>query len=92
MAKHPKKVEIVGKYGIQYSASLMDMVRKIEISPHAKWTCSFCGKSKMKRKVLGIWHCGSCMKSVTGRTWTYNTPSAMTMRSSIRRLKELKDH
>uniref|UniRef100_A0A2K6ULQ6 Ribosomal protein L37a n=1 Tax=Saimiri boliviensis boliviensis TaxID=39432 RepID=A0A2K6ULQ6_SAIBB len=48
------------------------MVKKIEISQHAKYTCSFCGKTKMKRRAVGIWHCGSCMKTVAGGAWTYN--------------------
>uniref|UniRef100_A0A2K6K173 60S ribosomal protein L37a n=2 Tax=Rhinopithecus TaxID=542827 RepID=A0A2K6K173_RHIBE len=42
------------------------MVKKIEISQHAKYTCSFCGRTKMKRRAVGIWHCGSCMKTVAG--------------------------
>uniref|UniRef100_A0A8C6VIS3 60S ribosomal protein L37a n=1 Tax=Naja naja TaxID=35670 RepID=A0A8C6VIS3_NAJNA len=79
MAKRTKKVGIVGKYGTRYGASLRKMVKKIEISQHAKYTCSFCGKTKMKRKAVGIWHCGSCMKT------------AVTVKSAIRRLKELKD-
>ncbi|KAL4841133.1 hypothetical protein H8958_020403, partial [Nasalis larvatus] len=82
-AKRTKKVGIVGKYGTRYGASLRKMVKKIEISQHAKYTCSFCGK--------GIWHCGSCMKTVAGGAWTYNTTSAVTVKSAIRRLKELKD-
>ncbi|KAJ6665493.1 hypothetical protein lerEdw1_003334 [Lerista edwardsae] len=72
MAKRTKKVGIVGKYGTRYGASLRKMVKKIEISQHAKYTCSFCGKTKMKRKAVGIWHCGSCMKTVAGGAWTYN--------------------
>ncbi|XP_027428597.1 60S ribosomal protein L37a-like [Zalophus californianus] len=91
MAKRTKKVGIVGKYGTRYGASLRKMVKKIEISQHAKYTCSFCGKTKMKRRAVGIWHCGSCMKTVAGGTWTYNTTSAVTVKSAIRRLKELKD-
>ncbi|KAG9489206.1 hypothetical protein GDO78_005284 [Eleutherodactylus coqui] len=71
MAKRTKKVGIVGKYGTRYGASLRKMVKKIEISQHAKYTCSFCGKTKMKRKAVGIWHCGSCMKIVAGGAWTY---------------------
>ncbi|KAG3285445.1 hypothetical protein H1C71_009035 [Ictidomys tridecemlineatus] len=67
------------------------MVKKIEISQHAKYTCSFCGKTKMKRRAVGIWHCGPCMKTVAGGAWTYNTTSAVTVKSAIRRLKELKD-
>ncbi|XP_041516381.1 60S ribosomal protein L37a-like [Microtus oregoni] len=89
--KCTKKVRIVGKYGTRYGASLWKMVKKTEISQHAKYTCSFCGKTKMKRRDVGIWHCGSCMKTVAGRAWTYNTTSAVTVKSAIRRLKELKD-
>nr|XP_009688000.1 PREDICTED: 60S ribosomal protein L37a [Struthio camelus australis] len=48
-------------------------------------------QTKMKRKAVGIWHCGSCMKTVAGGAWTYNTTSAVTVKSAIRRLKELKD-
>ncbi|XP_004395892.1 PREDICTED: 60S ribosomal protein L37a-like [Odobenus rosmarus divergens] len=88
MAKRTKKVGIVGKYGTRYGASLRKMVKKIEISQHAKYTCSFCGKTKMKRRAVGIWHCGSCMKTVAGGAWTYNTTSAVTVKSAIRRLKE----
>nr|XP_051704174.1 60S ribosomal protein L37a isoform X1 [Oryctolagus cuniculus] len=91
LAKRTKKVGIVGKYGTRYGASLRKMVKKIEISQHAKYTCSFCGKTKMKRRAVGIWHCGSCMKTVAGGAWTYNTTSAVTVKSAIRRLKELKD-
>uniref|UniRef100_A0A8C6RI69 60S ribosomal protein L37a n=1 Tax=Nannospalax galili TaxID=1026970 RepID=A0A8C6RI69_NANGA len=60
------------------------MVRKIEISHYVKYTCSFCGKTKMKRRAVGIWHC------VAGGTWTYATSSAVMVKSAIRR-QELKD-
>ncbi|KAL6043046.1 hypothetical protein STEG23_014241 [Scotinomys teguina] len=49
MAKRTKKVGIVGKYGTRYGASLRKMVKKIEISQHAKYTCSFCGKHDICR-------------------------------------------
>ncbi|XP_031229065.1 putative 60S ribosomal protein L37a [Mastomys coucha] len=92
LAKRTKKVGIIGKYRTRYGASLQKMVKKVEISLHTKYTCSFCGKTKMKRRAVGIWHCGSCMKTVAGGAWTYNTTSAVTVKSAIRRLKELKDH
>ncbi|XP_047576964.1 60S ribosomal protein L37a isoform X1 [Lutra lutra] len=79
MAKRTKKVGIVGKYGTRYGASLRKMVKKIEISQHAKYTCSFCGKTKMKRRAVGIWHCGSCMKTVAGGAWTYKCPPSPTL-------------
>ncbi|XP_041628957.1 60S ribosomal protein L37a-like [Vulpes lagopus] len=90
IAKCTKKVRIVGKYRTRYDASLRKMVKKIEISQHAKYTCSFCGKTKMKRRAVGIWHCGSCMKTIASGAWTYNTTSAITVKSATR-LKELKD-
>ncbi|XP_019490582.1 PREDICTED: 60S ribosomal protein L37a-like [Hipposideros armiger] len=89
MAKHTKKVGITGKYRTCYVASLRKMMKKIEISQHAKHTCPFCCKTKMKRRAVGIWHCASCMKTVAGGAWTYST--ALTVKSAIRRLKGLKD-
>ncbi|XP_028610047.1 putative 60S ribosomal protein L37a [Grammomys surdaster] len=91
MAKRTKKIWVVGKYGTCYGASLRKMVKKTEISHHAKYTCSVCGKTKMKRRGVGIWHCGSCMKTVASGAWIYNSTSAVTVKSAIRRLKELKD-
>ncbi|XP_023988014.1 60S ribosomal protein L37a-like [Physeter macrocephalus] len=91
MAKCTKKVRMVGKYRTHYGASLRKMVKTIEISQDAKYTCSFCGKTKMKRRAVGISHRGSRMKTVAGGTWTYDTTSAVTVKSAIRRRKELKD-
>ncbi|XP_021036703.1 60S ribosomal protein L37a-like [Mus caroli] len=91
MAKLTKKVSTVSKYRTRYGASLWKMVKKIEISQHTNYTCSFCSKTKMKRQAVSIWHCGSCMKTVASRAWTYNTTSVVTVNSAIRRLQELKD-
>ncbi|XP_072464925.1 large ribosomal subunit protein eL43-like [Notamacropus eugenii] len=88
MAKHTK-VRIFGEYGTCYASFLRKMVNKIEISQHAKYTCSFCGKTKMKRWVVDIWHCGSCMKTVAGGAQTYTIPPQQSVKSAIRRLKEL---
>merc|ERR1712130_531719 len=52
-----KKVGITGKYGTRYGASLRKTVKKMEISQHSKYTCTFCGKDKMKRLATGIWKC-----------------------------------
>uniref|UniRef100_A0A8C8CDK1 60S ribosomal protein L37a n=1 Tax=Oncorhynchus tshawytscha TaxID=74940 RepID=A0A8C8CDK1_ONCTS len=66
------------------------MVPKKTVS-HAKTTCRYIKNKKRNRKAVGIWHCGSCMKTVAVGAWTYNTTSAVTVKSAIRRLKELKD-
>ena len=55
--KRTKKVGITGKYGTRYGASLRKVVKKMEVSQHAKYNCSFCGKDQVKRTAVGIWHC-----------------------------------
>ncbi|CAD7681851.1 unnamed protein product [Nyctereutes procyonoides] len=77
MAKRTKKFGIIGKYETHYGASLRKKVKNIEISQHIN--SSF------------VSFCGSCMKTVASGTWTYNTTSAITVKSTIRRLKGLKD-
>merc|ERR1711941_113210 len=91
MAKRTKKVGIVGKYGTRYGASLRKMAKKIEVSQHAKYTCKFCGKDNMKRSVVGIWKCKSCRKTVAGGAWAPSTSAAVTVRSAIRRLREMQE-
>ncbi|XP_019604943.1 large ribosomal subunit protein eL43 [Rhinolophus sinicus] len=72
----------ISKYRTRYGTSLRKMVKKIEICQHPKYTCSLCGKTKMKRQAMGIWHCGSCMKTVAGGACTYHSTSAVTIKSS----------
>jgi large subunit ribosomal protein L37Ae len=93
MAKRTKKVGITGKYGTRYGASLRKTVKKMEISQHSKYYCSFCGKDKMKRKAVGIWFCDdkNCRITVAGGAWNYSTTAAASVRSAVRRLKEMKE-
>merc|ERR1712044_109115 len=93
MAKRTKKVGVVGKYGTRYGASLRKTVKKMEISQHAKYLCTFCGKENMKRSAVGIWKCNvkSCRVIVAGGAWTYSTSAAASVRSAIRLLREMKD-
>lgn len=51
-AKRTKKVGIVGKYGTRYGASLRKMVKKMEVTQHSKYTCTFCGKVSLHQAVL----------------------------------------
>lgn len=60
------QVGVVGKYGTRYGASLRKVVKKIEVTQHATYTCSFCGKDSVKREAVGIWNCRACRKTVAG--------------------------
>ncbi|URE36081.1 60S ribosomal protein L37a [Musa troglodytarum] len=88
MTKRTKKAGIVGKYGTRYGASLRKQIKKMEVSQHAKYFCEFCGKYAVKRKAVGIWGCKDCGKVKAGGAYTLNTASAVTVRSTIRRLRE----
>ncbi|CAI5721883.1 unnamed protein product [Hyaloperonospora brassicae] len=89
--KRTKKVGICGKYGTRYGSSLRKVVKKIEISQHAKYLCVFCGKDSIKRTVTGIWKCRSCYKTIAGGAYLLNTASAATVRSTLARLRKIRD-
>ncbi|KAK8565965.1 hypothetical protein V6N12_059509 [Hibiscus sabdariffa] len=63
-------------------------IKKREVSQHSKYFCEFCGKYAVKRKAVGIWGCKDCGKVKAGGAYTLNTASAVTVRSTIRRLRE----
>ncbi|GFZ00723.1 zinc-binding ribosomal protein family protein [Actinidia rufa] len=74
--------------GTRYGASLRKQIKKMEVSQHSKYFCEFCGKYAVKRKAVGIWGCKDCGKVKAGGAYTLNTASAVTVRSTIRRLRE----
>lgn len=74
--------------GTRYGASLRKQIKKMEVSQHSKYLCEFCGKYSVKRKAVGIWGCKDCGKVKAGGAYTLNTASAVTVRSTIRRLRE----
>ena len=43
--KHTKKAGICGKYGTRYGATNRKVIKRMEITQHAKYTCTFCGKN-----------------------------------------------
>ncbi|OCH87388.1 60S ribosomal protein L37, partial [Obba rivulosa] len=87
--KRTRKVGVTGKYGVRYGASLRKQVKKMEITQHARYTCTFCGKDSVKRQAVGIWKCNSCKKVIAGGAWTVSTTAAATVRSTVRRLREI---
>jgi large subunit ribosomal protein L37Ae len=38
----------------------------MEITQHAKYTCTFCGKTTVRRHSTGIWNCKSCKRTIAG--------------------------
>ncbi|KND94755.1 60S ribosomal protein L43, partial [Tolypocladium ophioglossoides CBS 100239] len=89
MTKRTKKVGVTGKYGTRYGASLRKQVKKMEITQHAKYVCTFCGKTTVRRHSTGIWNCKSCKRTIAGGAYVVATPAAAAMRSTLRRLREI---
>lgn len=87
--KRTKKVGITGKFGVRYGSSLRRQTKKMEVQQHAKYDCSFCGKRTVQRGATGIWTCRACRKTVAGGAYTVSTAAAATVRSTIRRLRDL---
>lgn len=54
------------------------------------YACAFCGKNTVKRTCVGIWECKKCGKVLAGGAWSVATPAALTVRSSIQRLRRSK--
>ncbi|CDO53482.1 similar to Saccharomyces cerevisiae YJR094W-A RPL43B Protein component of the large (60S) ribosomal subunit [Geotrichum candidum] len=89
MTKRTKKVGITGKYGVRYGSSLRRQCKKLESQQHARYLCPFCGKNAVKRSATGVWNCNSCSRGIAGGAYTLNTAAATTVRSTIRRLRDL---
>ncbi|KAG6502383.1 hypothetical protein ZIOFF_042275 [Zingiber officinale] len=101
MTKRTKKAGIVGKYGTRYGASLRKQIKKMEVSQHAKYFCEFCGKL-IHSFLIGYTVCSEKksswdlglqgLRQGQGRWCLYIevslTASAVTVRSTIRRLRE----
>ena len=89
MAKRTKKVGIIGKYGVRYGCAARKQIKKIEISQHKKYECTFCGKNTVKRQSVGIWKCKKCGKGFAGGAWAPTTPAAASARHNIVRLRKI---
>jgi large subunit ribosomal protein L37Ae len=88
MARRTKKQGIVGKFGTRYGGSLRKIVKKYEISQHAKYNCQFCGKDQVKRQAIGIWKCKACLRTIVGGSWQLSTNSAITAKQTLLRIKK----
>ena len=42
----------------------------MEVTQHAKYTCTFCGKVTVRRKSTGVWNCRSCDRTIAGGAYT----------------------
>ena len=63
----------------------------MEITQHARYTCTFCGKDSVKRTAVGIWKCKACKKVIAGGAWTVSTTAAATVRRCAHLISRLRN-
>ena len=88
MGVHTKKAGIVGKYGTRYGGTLRKVIKKMEVTQHSTYNCSFCGKNAVKRVATGIWKCDRCKKTMAGGSYVLSTAAAVTVRTAVSRLQK----
>uniref|UniRef100_S7W6N9 60S ribosomal protein L37a n=1 Tax=Spraguea lophii (strain 42_110) TaxID=1358809 RepID=S7W6N9_SPRLO len=52
-----------------------------------RYCCSFCGKTTVKREVIGIWSCRFCGKKVSGGAYVPITNQQVEYKQVINRMK-----
>ena len=83
-----RKAGIVGKYGTRYGGTLRKVIKKMEVTQHAKYNCAFCGKNSVKRTATGIWDCLRCKKTMAGGSYVLSTAAAVTVKTAVQRLQK----
>ena len=59
----------------------------MEVTQHAKYTCTFCGKVTVRRQAVGIWNCRGCSRTIAGGAYTVSyVPLALSHRT-IKRMR-----
>ncbi|EJW01602.1 ribosomal protein L37a [Edhazardia aedis USNM 41457] len=90
MSRRTKKVGIVGKYGTRYGSTLRKRIKPYEESQRSKYECNACGKMRVRREVVGIWKCRACSYTFAGGAYVPATIASTHIKSTIKRLCEIK--
>ena len=88
MGKRTRKVGIMGKFGTRYGAALKKMAKKLIESSASTYVCPFCGKDAIRRSAVSVWKCRRCQKIIAGGAWQLSTPSALSVKTTIHRLRK----
>ena len=67
------KIEKLGsakRFSARYGSKPKHKFAKIEKEQRKKHRCPYCNHSKVKRVVVGIWHCRKCNSKFTGKAYS----------------------
>ncbi len=68
-----EKIQKLGsakRFGARYGTRPKHKFAKIEKEQRKKHKCPYCNALKVKRVVIGIWHCKRCNAKFTGKAYT----------------------
>jgi len=65
----------MSKRNVRYGAELRKRADSVDESRRALFTCSACGKKKVKRSGNSLWSCKSCGAVFAGGTYALSTAS-----------------
>lgn len=68
-----KKVKIAGKFGARYGSTVREKYGVVATKQAKKQQCPYCKKFKVKKTSKGVWHCKSCNKRFTARSYYLNS-------------------
>ncbi len=57
----------VKRFGARYGKTIRTRISDVETKPKGK--CPYCRSEKVKRKAAGIWTCGKCESTFTGKAY-----------------------
>ena len=86
-----KKLEDLNRYCLVNNEGVRKIIKKFEVSQHARYVSPFCGKNSVKRQAAGIWLCKRTNKRIAGGAYQLATTAAVTAKATITRLRRIRE-
>lgn len=63
------------RFGVRYGRTVKEKLAKVEKNAKKSYKCPYCAAQKVKKQVAGVWKCGKCNKTFTGRAFSAESDS-----------------
>ncbi len=83
MAKLIEKLGSAKRFGPRYGSKPKHTFAKIEKEQRKLHKCPYCNAEKVKRIVMGIWHCRKCNAEFTGKAYSISKTFALSEKPEL---------
>jgi len=83
MSRRSKR-SATGRFGPRYGSSVRKKIAQTEMESKLKQECPRCGKIAVRRRSVGVWHCGECGNTFAGGAYAPVTKVGTIAKRSIR--------